>query len=115
MARFSPSARKAFTLVELMVAVAILGLLLAMAIPAYWKYRSNARKGLCLQNLNQIESAKQRWGLEQRKTDGDIPAQTDLVGPFLYLRRMPECPGGGTYSIRAIGQNALCTEPGHSL
>jgi hypothetical protein len=86
-----------------------------MAMPAYWKYRSNARKGLCLENLNQIESAKQRWGLEKNKGDGDLPTQADLIGPFLYLRTMPACPGGGTYSIRPIGQKALCTEPGHSL
>jgi hypothetical protein len=101
--------------VELMIVVAVLGLLLAMAGPAYWKYRTNARRGLCLENLNQIESAKQRWGLEKSKSDGDIPTQADLIGPFLYLRRMPECPGGGAYTIRAIGLNALCSEPGHSL
>jgi prepilin-type N-terminal cleavage/methylation domain-containing protein len=104
-----------FTLVELMIVVAILGILLAVAFPNYLKSRTQARKQTCIENLSQIESAKQVWGVENGKKNGDVPEKADLIGDNSYIKRMPECGGGGTYDFKAIGTTATCTESGHVL
>jgi prepilin-type N-terminal cleavage/methylation domain-containing protein len=102
-----------FTLVELMIVVAIIGLLLAIAIPNFQKTRELAAYNVCLENMTQIEAAKQIWGMETGKKNGDVVTEADLVGTTLYIRVTPECPGGGTYSYGAIGTNTTCTIPGH--
>jgi prepilin-type N-terminal cleavage/methylation domain-containing protein len=109
------SGKRGFTLVELMIIVAIFGILIGLALPNFIKARVRARQQLCIENLSQIESAKQIWGVENAKKDGDVPVITELVGPNSYMKSDPLCPGGGTYSLNAIGANASCTIVGHSL
>jgi prepilin-type N-terminal cleavage/methylation domain-containing protein len=104
-----------FTLVEMMIVVAVIGLLASMAIPYFAKARDTARNKLCIENLVQIESAKQQWGLDYNKGDGDLPTRSDLIGIASYIRTLPECPGGGTYDIKPIGTSATCTISGHNL
>lgn len=105
----------AFTLVEIMIVVAIIALLVSIAIPNFRKSREVAQYNVCFENLKQIEAAKQLFGMESAKKNGDDVSESDIVGPALFIRKMPECPAGGTYSIGAIGANATCTIPGHSL
>jgi len=109
------SRRRGFTLIEIMIVVAIIGLILGIALPAFLKSRTQARKQVCIENLSQIESAKQLWGLEHGKKEGDDVSQTDLVGDTLYIKKMPLCPGGGTYDFKSIGTTATCTQPDHVL
>ncbi len=106
---------QALTLVELMIVVAILGVILSIALPAFNKTRLEARKKVCIENLSQIESAKQLWGVEKGKTTGNVAATSDLIGPTLYLKKQPDCPAGGVYDLGAIGTVATCTVEGHSL
>jgi prepilin-type N-terminal cleavage/methylation domain-containing protein len=116
MTRQSCSATKqGFTLIEIMIVVGILGLIVALAVPNFLKSRTQARKQICLENLSQIESAKQIWGVESGKQEGAIPAEADLVGPELYIKMTPECPAGGDYDFGAIGVDATCSFPGHTL
>ncbi len=107
--------RQGFTLVELMIVVAIFGILLGLALPNFMKARVRARQQLCIENLSQIESAKQIWGVENAKKDGDVPSNAELIGPSQYMKQTPVCPAGGSYSLNAIGANATCTIDGHSL
>lgn len=67
-----------FTLVEIMIVVAIIGLLAAIAIPNFVKARKSAQTNACINNLRQIDGAKQQWALEKGKGSGDTPAPADL-------------------------------------
>src|SRR5688572_12617705 len=111
----SRASHKGFTLIELLIVVAIFGLLIGLALPNFIKSRVRARQQLCIENLSQIESAKQIWGVEHGKKDGDVPSDADLVGPNSYIRKAPACPAGGIYDFKAIGSVATCTTDGHSF
>src|SRR5947207_13253610 len=71
-----------FTLVEIMIVVAIIGLLAAIAIPNFVKARTTAQQNACINNLRQIDSAKQQWALETRQTANATPVETD-IRPYL--------------------------------
>ncbi len=104
-----------FTLVETMIVIAIIGLLTAIAVPNIIRHRTYAQQQSCIKNLSTIEAAKQMWGVELGKKDGDVPTDADLIGPFLYIKIKPTCPASGSYTMGAIGAIPSCTEPGHTL
>ena len=87
----------------------------AIAIPNFLKTRKFASLQVCLENLAQIESAKQVWGVEMGKQNGDPVTEADIVGPTLFIKKAPVCPSGGAYDYHAIGTTVTCTEPAHVL
>jgi prepilin-type N-terminal cleavage/methylation domain-containing protein len=107
--------RAGFTLVEIMIVVAIIGLLAAIAIPNFIKARTASQKNACIANLKQIDGAKQTWALEQKKVGTDTPVATDLYGTDKYIRDEPGCPAGGTYSINQVNTKTTCTITDHTL
>ena len=68
-----------FTLVEIMIVVAIIGLLAAIAIPNFVKARQTSQTNACINNLRQIDAAKQQWALEKGQSGGAQPADTDVL------------------------------------
>src|SRR5437667_9337953 len=107
-----------FTLVEIMIVVAIIALLAAIAIPNFVKARTASQKSACIANLKQIDGAKATWALEQKKTSTDTPTGTDLYGTDKYIRDEPGCPAAGTYTIAAVDAKPSCTlgtAQGHTL
>lgn len=107
-----------FTLVEIMIVVAIIALLAAIAIPNFVKARASSQKAACIANLKQINGAKATWALEQKKNNTDSPADTDLYGNTAYIRVAPSCPGNGTYTVSSVQNVPSCslgTTDGHTL
>ena len=110
------TSRKAgFTLVEIMIVVAIIGLLAAIAIPNFIKAREASQKNACIANLKQIDGAKATWALENKKVNSDTPTPTDLFGTTAYIRDQPSCPANGTYALQQVDTKPTCTVAGHTL
>ena len=103
------STRSGFTLVEIMIVIAIIGLLAGVAVPNFMKATNTAKRRACLMNIDQIDNAKQLWATEYKKSDEDTPSEED-VKAYLKGTKMPTCPGGGTYTINPVKTPAACSK-----
>ena len=108
--QINTSRKSGFTLVEIMIVVAIIGLLAAIAIPNFVRARETAQLNSIVNNLRIIEGAKDQWALENKKGTGDTPVSTD-VSPYLKNTTMPTGVVGETYNINAVGVSATAKTP----
>ena len=100
-------AKRGFTLVEIMIVVAIIGLLVAIAIPNFLRAREEARANSCVANLKQLEGAKERWAMSEGIAT-TVEATTGALVPN-YLKIAPNCPSGGTYTFGTINTVPTCS------
>ncbi len=101
--------RRAFTLVEILIVVAIMGILLAVAVPQFQRAGNRSRARSCQASLKQIAGAKERWAMDGGRGPTDTPNMSDLAGPGLYLKAEPKCPAGGTYTLGNMSAQATCS------
>lgn len=111
MLRFVLIRKGGFTLIEIMIAVVIIGVLLSVAMPGFTKARNNSRLKSCLKNMQVISWAKEEFAIEAHKSEGDAVDLNDLVP--IYIRNDPECPAQGVYTPMPIGENVDCTIEEH--
>ena len=99
--------RKGFTLVEIMIVVAIIGLLAAIAIPNFVKARETAQKNACINNLRLIDAAKEQYALEWDLNTGATAPTTAQLDDYFKSNVWPSCPAtSGAYTV-----NVISTEP----
>jgi prepilin-type N-terminal cleavage/methylation domain-containing protein len=105
---------RGFTLVEIMIVVAIIALLAAIAIPNLLKAGAKTQATTCINNLRQIDTAVQQFAIEARKHVGDTITYPNDISVYIKLNsqgQLPPCPTGGIYSLTTVGTvpSALCS------
>ena len=107
-------AKRGFTLVEIMIVVATIGILATIAIPNYVKARGTSQRNACINNLRQLDGAVQQWALENKKGPTDPAALSDATP---YLKSSVICPTGGTsisdsYTVTSVQVPPTCISAG---
>jgi prepilin-type N-terminal cleavage/methylation domain-containing protein len=100
----------AFTLVEIMIVVLIIGILMAIAVPNFIRARETSRRNTCIANLKQMDSAKEQWAMDNKASSGAAVQMSDIAGTYMKgAVTGPVCPGGGTYTVNVVGTNPSCS------
>jgi prepilin-type N-terminal cleavage/methylation domain-containing protein len=99
-----------FTLVEIMIVVAIIGLLASIAIPNFVKARTTAQMNACISNLRQIDGAIQQWALDTKQGDTATVTAAEILP---YMKNSVVCPSGGktfadSYSVTTVQAKPAC-------
>src|SRR3974390_2579217 len=108
--KINTSRKSGFTLVEIMIVVAIIGLLAAIAIPNFVRARTTSQMNACINNLRQVDGAVQEWALENKAAANANPSFGQISG---YLKNSVVCPAGGTafsdsYTINGVTNKPTC-------
>src|ERR1043166_5578495 len=85
--------RSGFTLTEIMIVVALVGMLTAIALPNFVRSRTTAHTSACISNLREIDAAIQQWAMDEKKASQSTVQFSDISA---YLKRSVVCPAGGT-------------------
>lgn len=118
--QFKCNRKFGFTLVEIMIVVAIIGLLASVAIPNFVKSRTSAQKVACINNLRQIDGAVEQWALEQKHKQGDTVTTSGANSIVEYIKggALPTCPADDSaYVVTTVGAVPTCPNAslGHTL
>jgi hypothetical protein len=92
------------TIIKTLVACLLAGFIIVIVIPNFIRARYESATNACVNNLRQIESAKEQWKIENFKKDGNIATEADIK-PYFMNEILPKCPAGGTYIIDRVGED----------
>lgn len=113
--KINTSRKAGFTLVEIMIVVAIIGLLAAIAIPNFVRARQTSQTNACINNLRQIDGAKQQWALENNQPAGATPTEAEVsaylgraVNAGSFAAANVVCPIAGAYTINDLNTAPAC-------
>jgi prepilin-type N-terminal cleavage/methylation domain-containing protein len=119
--KFHAKSSTGFTLIEIMIVVAIIGMLMAMAIPNLVNATGKAKRTTCLSNLRYMDNAKQQWNVEYKAAATATPTPSD-IRPFLGRGTggtLPVCPSdqastfATSYSLNDLQTSPTCLiQPG---
>ncbi len=103
-----------FTLVEIMIVIAIISLLAAIVIPNLLRAGARSQATTCINNLRQLDTAVQQFSIESGKHVGDPITYPDDLTPYIKLNntgQVPGCPTKGIYSLNTVGNqpSAFCS------
>ena len=99
---------KGFTLVEIMIVVAVIGLLAAIAVPSFVQARTTARRNACINNLRLISAAKDQSAMENDYAETSVLTSAEITA-YLKDNVMPMCPAQGTYTVAAVSAKPSCS------
>ncbi|MCS1411315.1 MAG: Type II secretion system protein G [Verrucomicrobia subdivision 3 bacterium] len=102
--------RAAFTLVEIMIVVAIIGLLAAIAVPNFVRARETTQLNSIYNNLRLVDGFKEQWALENRKPSTATPTHEDLA-PYFKNRKFPAPVVGETYELGSVNESSRASLP----
>ncbi|MEI9865137.1 MAG: DUF4190 domain-containing protein [Limisphaerales bacterium] len=97
------------------MAIFVIPLMVAIAIPNFVKAREIAQSNACINNLREIDAAKQQWASENKQATNVIPTMQDLSPYLKDGEESLHCPAGGEYTIGPVGENPTCSIPKHHL
>jgi prepilin-type N-terminal cleavage/methylation domain-containing protein len=100
---------RAFTLVEVMIVVLIIGILLAIAVPQFIRAREGSHQKVCIANMRELEYAKEMFASEMKLSNGAACTLNDLWPNYMHGIAFPNCPGGGVYNVGVIGATPSCS------
>lgn len=101
--------KRGFTLIEIMIVIGIIALLLAIAIPNFVRARQISQARACQANLKNLIGAKERWAMDNQASASSSPTMAQIAVPGVYIRTVPECPSGGTYTVGALDEVPTCS------
>lgn len=94
--------KKAFSLVEIMIVVLIIGILLAVAVPNFMKARQTSRRNTIVTNLTKVEDAKEQCAMEEGLTAGEVCGDMSIF----FTSWPPTFPISGTLAINPLREQA---------
>jgi len=89
----------------------VFGYTVLILIPGFIRMGYTSSQNACVNNLRQLQAAKEEWALENGKTNGMIVTVEDIT-PYIQLDRngnIPKCPAGGTYILGRVGEDVRCS------